>query len=92
MTVQLLLAPAGAGKTAYAVAEARRQARDLSATPTVLVASALQAQSFALASPGPVGPSAWLQAFAGMLAATAPSDCGNTRCGACRIGHFWYPW
>jgi ATP-dependent helicase/DNAse subunit B len=46
MTVQLLLAPAAAGKTAYTVAEARRHARDLTATPTVLVASALQAQSF----------------------------------------------
>jgi hypothetical protein len=46
MTLQLLLAPAGHGKTAYAVAEARRHARDLSATPTVLLVSALRAQSF----------------------------------------------
>ncbi|MGD8240974.1 MAG: hypothetical protein PVH68_20650, partial [Armatimonadota bacterium] len=44
--VSLYLAPAGAGKTAYAVAEARRAAEGLSATPYVLVASALQAQAF----------------------------------------------
>lgn len=44
--LQLYVAPAGAGKTAYAVVEARRQAKGLSATPHVLVASALQAQSF----------------------------------------------
>lgn len=46
MTTRLLLAPAGAGKTAYAVEEARRRARGLGTTPHVLVASALQAQAF----------------------------------------------
>ncbi len=46
MTIRIFVAPAGAGKTAYAVAEARREARGLRATPHVLVASALQAQAF----------------------------------------------
>ena len=44
--VRLIVAPAGAGKTAYAVAEARRAAQGLRAMPHVLVASALQAQAF----------------------------------------------
>jgi hypothetical protein len=43
---QVRVAIDGAGKTGNAVAEARRQARDLNATPTNLVVSALQAQSF----------------------------------------------
>ncbi len=46
MLPQLFVAPAGAGKTAYAVAEARRQARCLRATPHVLVANGLQARAF----------------------------------------------
>lgn len=46
MTVRILVAPAGGGKTRYAVGEARRMARGLRATPYVLVASALQAQAF----------------------------------------------
>jgi len=46
MSTLLYTAPAGGGKTAYVVAEARRAARGLNATPYVLVASALQAQAF----------------------------------------------
>ena len=46
MPGQLLIAPAGAGKTAYAVSEARRWAEGLRAAPHVLVAIALQAQAF----------------------------------------------
>ena len=46
MRPHLFVAPAGSGKTTYAVVQARRQARHLGATPYVLVASALQAQAF----------------------------------------------
>ncbi len=46
MSVSIYLAPAGAGKTHYAVVQARRQAKGLGATPYVLVASALQAHAF----------------------------------------------
>jgi RecB family exonuclease/superfamily I DNA/RNA helicase len=44
--LQLFIAPAGAGKTAHAVGEARRHAQSLTSSPRVLVASALQAQTF----------------------------------------------
>lgn len=46
MTAQLLIAPAGSGKTAYAVTKARRAAQRFGHVPHVLVASALQAQDF----------------------------------------------
>jgi ATP-dependent helicase/DNAse subunit B len=46
MTVSIYLAPAGAGKTHYAVVQARRQAEGLTSSPHALVASALQAQAF----------------------------------------------
>jgi ATP-dependent helicase/DNAse subunit B len=48
MTVEtcLLLAPAGAGKTAHAVAEARAYAQGLASSPHVLVTGSLQAQAF----------------------------------------------
>lgn len=46
MNTRLFVAPAGSGRTAYAVRQAQEEARDLSGSPYVLVASALQAQAF----------------------------------------------
>lgn len=46
MKARLFVAPAGAGKTAHVLAEAREEAHGLTGSPYVLVASALQAQAF----------------------------------------------
>jgi ATP-dependent helicase/DNAse subunit B len=46
MTVQLFVAPAASGKTAYLVREARRLARGLTTTPRVIVPTRLQARAW----------------------------------------------
>ncbi len=46
MTVQLLIAPAAAGKTAYVLNLVRKAARGLALTPRVVVPSLLQVRSW----------------------------------------------